>query len=39
VVLTFNYSDDDRTITLNEIDAGLQLGVRLPRSLFHHEKP
>lgn len=31
VVLTFNYSGDDRTITLNEIDAGLQQGVRLPR--------
>ncbi len=30
VVLTFNYSGDDRTITLNEIDAGLQQGVRLP---------
>lgn len=24
VVLTFHYSGDDRTITLNEIDAGLQ---------------
>jgi len=33
VVLTFNYSGDDRTITLKEIDAGLQHGVRLPRSL------
>ena len=36
VVLTFNYSSDDRTITLHEIDAGLQHGVRLPRSLSHH---
>ena len=35
VVLTFNYSGDDRTITLKEIDAGLQQGVRLPRALFH----
>ncbi len=33
VVLTFNYSGDDRTITLNEIDAGLQHGVRLPRAM------
>ncbi|WP_308589295.1 recombinase family protein [uncultured Oscillibacter sp.] len=38
VVLTFNYSGDDRTITLHEIDAGLQQGVRLPRALCHHEK-
>ncbi len=36
VVITFNYSRDDRTITLHEIDAGLQQGVRLPRSLCHH---
>ncbi len=35
VVITFNYSGDDRTITLKEIDAGLQQGVRLPRSLCH----
>lgn len=38
VVLTFNYSGDDRTITLNEIDAGLQHGVRLPRAFVHHKK-
>ena len=36
VVLTFNYSGDDRTVTLREIDAGLQHGVRLPRALCHH---
>ncbi len=30
VVLTFNYSGDNRTITLHEIDAGLQQGVRMP---------
>lgn len=36
VVLTFNYSGDDRTITLNEIDGGLQQGVRLPKALGHH---
>ncbi|MBO4340035.1 MAG: recombinase family protein [Bacteroidales bacterium] len=33
VVLTFNYSGDDRTITVNEIDAGLQQGVRLPSAM------
>ena len=38
VVLTFNYSGDDRTITLREIDAGLQQGVCLPRASFHHAK-
>lgn len=37
VVLTFNYSGDDRTVTLREIDAGLQHGVRLPRALCHHK--
>ena len=36
VVLTFNYSGDNRTITLKEIDAGLQQGIRLPRALSHH---
>ena len=35
VVLTFNYSGDDRTITLNEIDAGLKQGVRIPKSVVH----
>ena len=29
VVLTFHYSGDDRTITLNEIDGELQHGVRI----------
>lgn len=38
VVLTFNYSGDDRTITLNEIDAGLQQSVRMPKSMAHQEK-
>ena len=37
VVLTFNYSGDDRTITLNEIDAGLQQGVRIPNSKAHQK--
>ena len=35
VVLTFNYSGDDRTITLQEIDAGLPYGVCLPRAVLH----
>ncbi len=35
VVLTFNYSGDDRTITLNEIDGGLVHGVRMPGALAH----
>ena len=38
VVLTFNYSGDNRTITLPEIDAGLQQGVRLPRALSHQKR-
>ena len=38
VVLTFNYSGDDRTITLKEIDAGLQQGVRLPRFMCHQKR-
>lgn len=38
VVLTFNYSGDDRTITLNEIDAGLQHGVRFPRTFVHQNR-
>ena len=44
VVLTFNYSGDDRTITLHEIDAGLQQGVQMLRPMacqksarFHSE--
>ena len=38
VVLTFNYSGDDRTITLHEIDAGLQRGVQLPRAMSHQSE-
>ena len=37
VVLTFNYSGDDRTITLKEIDGGLQQGVRMPRAVVHQK--
>ena len=35
VVLTFNYSGDRRTITLKEIDAGLQQGIRIPNAVVH----
>jgi DNA invertase Pin-like site-specific DNA recombinase len=38
VVLTFNYSGDTRTMTLKEIDAGLQQGVRIPKSNAYHKK-
>ncbi len=38
VVMTFNYSGDNRTITVKEIDAGLKTGVRLPRSLVYQKK-
>ena len=39
VVLTFNYSGDRRTITLKEIDAGLQQGFRIPRAVVHQKRP
>jgi hypothetical protein len=35
VMLTFNYSGDNRTISVMEIDAGLATGVRLPRALAY----
>ena len=38
VVISFNYSGDGRTITVNEIDAGLTTGVQLPSSVFHQRK-
>ena len=37
VVLTFNYSGDDRAITLHEIDAGLRQGVRLSRGAAYQK--
>ena len=37
VVLTFNYSGDNRTMTLKEIDAGLQQGVRIPETNAYQE--
>lgn len=41
LVLTFNYSGDKRTITIKEIDAGLQQGVRIPKAKAHqkHKHP
>ena len=37
VVLTFNYSGDRRTVTLKEIDAGLQQGIRIPCAVVHQK--
>ncbi len=37
VVLTFNYSADRRTMTLKEIDSGLQQGFRIPRAVVHQK--
>ena len=40
VVLTFNYSGDDRTITLHEIDGGLGHSICIPSCVVHQkEKP
>ena len=38
VVLTFNYSGDDRTITLHEIDGGLGHSIRIPSAVVHQKK-
>ena len=38
VVLTFNYSGDDRTMTLPEIDGGLGHSICVPSCVVHHEK-
>ena len=35
VVLTFNYSGDDRTITLHEIDGGLGHSICIPSCVVH----
>ena len=37
VVLTFNYSGDDRTMTLHEIDGGLGHSIRIPHSVVHQK--
>lgn len=38
VVLTFNYSGDNRTMTLHEIDGGLGHGICIPSCVVHHER-
>ena len=38
VILTFNYSGDNRTITLHEIDGGLGHSIRIPRSVVHQKR-
>ena len=38
VVMTFNYSGDNRAITVKEIDAGLNTGVQLPRAVARQHK-
>ena len=38
VVLTFNYSGDDRTITLHEIDGGLGHSICIPSAVVHQKK-
>ena len=38
VILTFNYSDDGKILTLHEIDGGSGHSIRIPSGLVHHEK-
>ena len=38
VVLTFNYSEDGKILTLHEIDGGSGHSIRIPSGLVHHEK-
>ena len=38
VVLTFNYSGDDRTITLHEIDGGLGHSICSPSAVVHQKE-
>jgi len=38
-VLTFHYSSDHRTITLNEIDGELQHGICISPSAAHQKRP
>ncbi len=37
VVLTFNYSGDERIMTLHEIDGGLGHSIRIPSAVVHHD--
>ncbi len=39
VVLTFNYSGDDRIMTLHEIDGGLGHSIRIPSAVVHQKSP
>ena len=38
VILTFNYSDDGKILTLHEIDGGSGHSIRIPSGLVHHAK-
>lgn len=38
VVLTFNSSGDDRTMTLHEIDSGLGHSIRISSAVVRHAK-
>ena len=38
VILTFNYSGDNRTIALHEIDGGLGHSICIPRAVVHQKK-
>ena len=38
VVLTFNYSGDDQTITLHEIDGGLGHSICIPSAVVHQKR-
>ena len=39
VVLTFNYSGDNRTMTLHEIDGGLGHSICIPSAVVHQKSP
>ena len=36
-VLTFNYSEDGKVLTLHEIDGGSGHSIRIPSGFVHHE--
>lgn len=38
VVLTFNYSEDGKILTLHEIDGGSGHSIRIPSGFVHHAK-
>ena len=38
VVLTFNYSEGGKILTLHEIDGGSGHSIRIPSGLVHHAK-